>query len=302
MKQKDNKKIPAALIETLPNEIAAENAEFIPQRFADSTHDLWRLKSTQGNYFLKVCSNTESPFWQIMQQLFGVDLRNDIASFNTLYGHISSLSSLKIPELIQSQSSRQHGSYILTPEVDGLVPDNSKISVGMVEQLAQHLANLHQDRQNNWGSIHQPIYNSGHWKQRLRDTLEKSAHKWGGDKTTDNAYLNAALDACEQLNVNEFVPVMPDLRWDQFLITKNNLELILLDLDAFVLAPRELDFVLLEYLLDQQQFECFVEVYSRHHTIPELKYARSAYRLLLFYMEVLGEQDIDKWMNLEHRF
>ena len=55
-------------------------------------------------------------------------------------------------------------------------------------------------------------------------------------------------------------------------------------------------FVLLEYLLDQQQIEFFTEVYSKYHVMPDLEYARPAYRLLLFFMEVLGEQDIDKWM------
>ncbi len=95
---------------------------------------------------------------------------------------------------------------------------------------------------------------------------------------------------------------MPDLRWDQFLIKNDNPKLALLDLDAFVFAPRELDFILLEFLLDQQQIQCFTEVYSKYHAIPDLEYARPAYRLLLFFMEVLGEQDIDKWMMQQTRF
>ncbi len=302
MSQTHNKKIPLWLIETLPKEIGVKHSEYIPQRFEDSTHDLWRLQSKQGNYFLKVCSNTNSPFWQIMKKLFGVNLQDDIQYFEKLYGHISSLTSLKIPVLIKAESYSQQGAYILTSEVQGTVPDNSNISTGMVEQLAQHLSSLHNDQHDSWGLIHQPLFKSRDWQQRLSDTLEKSAYKWGGDQTKYKSYLASALDACSHINVNEFVHLMPDLRWDQFLITKDNEELILLDLDAFVIAPRELDFVLLEYLLDQQQFECFIAVYSKHHDIPDLKYARSAYRLLLFFMQVLGVQDIDKWMKVQARF
>ena len=305
MSQVQNKEIPSWLIDKLSkvdNDINADCAEYIPQRFGDSTHDLWRFQSKQGNYFLKVCSNTNLPFWQIMQQFFGVDLQYDIQNFEKLYGHISTLTSLKIPELIKAESISQQGSYILTSEVEGSIPDNSNISDVMVEQLAQHLATLHQDQHNNWGLVNQPLFNRDDWQKRLSNTLEKSAHKWGGDQTKYNPYLESALEACNHLNVNEFVPLMLDLRWDQFLITKDNAELILLDLDAFVRAPRELEFVLLEYLLDKQQIECFIKIYSKHHTIPDLKYARSAYRLLLFFMEVLGEQDIDKWMDVELYF
>ncbi len=302
MSQTRNKKIPSWLIESLPKEIRAEKVAFIPQRFEDSTHDLWRLQSKQRNYFIKVCSNTESSFWQIMQQLFGVNLQQDIKHFETLYRHIAKLTSLQIPEIVKVESIRQQSAYILTKELKGSVPDHSKINNGMVEQLAQHLAELHKDQRDSWGLIHQPLFKSNEWRQRLSDTLEKSAYKWGGELAKYKPYLESALEACNHLNASEFVPLMPDLRWDQLLITKDYAELILLDLDAFVLAPREMDFILLEYLLDQQQIEVFIEVYSQHHAIPDLKYARPAYRLLLFFMEVLGEQDIDKWMNVESLF
>ncbi len=55
------------------------------------------------------------------------------------------------------------------------MPDNSNISMDMVEQLAQHIAALHQDQQNSWGLIHQPLFKSDEWQQRLSNTLEKSA-------------------------------------------------------------------------------------------------------------------------------
>ncbi len=106
MSQIKNKPIPTWLINKL-SEFDPEiyQVEYFPQRFEDSTHDLWRLHAKQGNYFLKVCSNTDSPFWQIMQQLFGVDLQRDIEHFNKTYRHISSLTSLQIPELINAESS-----------------------------------------------------------------------------------------------------------------------------------------------------------------------------------------------------
>jgi len=300
MSQTHNKKIPSWLIEKISKEIEVENlvenTEYIPQRFEDSTHDLWRLESKQGTYFLKVCSNTDSPFWQIMQQLFGVDLLQGIQYFEKLYVHISTLTSLQIPELIKAESIPKQGSFILTKEVIGSVPEASDISQKMVEQLALHLSNLHADKYNTWGTVHEPLFKRNDWPQRIKDTLRKSAQKWGGDQTSHIKYLKQALDTCDSLDNLQFVPLMPDLRWDQFLVS-NNEEMILLDLDAFVLAPRELDLVLLEYLLNKQQMEWFVTRYSEQQDIPNLDIVRPIYRLLLFYMQVLGEQDINNWME-----
>ncbi len=305
MSQGHTKPMPVWLTDKLSAlDIGCYQAECKPQRFEDSTHDVWRLYSKQGRYFLKVCSNTHSPFWQIMQQLFGVNLQADIQYFDMLYRHIAKLTPLQIPKLIKAESIPQHGAYILTTEAIGSLPDNACISREMLEQLAEHLAMLHNDQYKMWGSMHQPLLAADEWQQRLGDTLEKSAHKWGGGKTDYQRYLDTALEACYHLEVEKFVPMMPDLRWDQFLLSKdnNNAVLTLLDLDAFVIAPRELDFILLEYLLDQQQAEYFTAIYTRHHDIPDLSYARSAYRLLLFFMEVLGEQAIEQWMMADCYF
>jgi hypothetical protein len=94
---------------------------------------------------------------------------------------------------------------------------------------------------------------------------------------------------------------MPDLRWDQFLENDGKLS-ALVDLDAFVFAPRELDFILLEYLLNQQQARVFAQQYQQSHSLPDLSVVRKPYRLLLFLMNVLGEEDIDTWMQAAARF
>ena len=71
------------------------------------------------------------------------------------------------------------------------------------------------------------------------------------------------------------------------------------DLDAYVAAPVELDFVMLEYLLDKQQLDIFVEVYSKQKgmTIPNLDQVRSVYRHLFFIVNALGESDYQKWQS-----
>lgn len=75
-----------------------------------------------------------------------------------------------------------------------------------------------------------------------------------------------------------------------------------MDLDAIVYGPKTLEFVLLEYLLDQKQAEIFAVEYMNHQTIPDLTAVRLPYRLLLFLMNVLGEMDLNSWLNHPKRF
>lgn len=292
--------LPDWLIDRLP---AYEKVESIPQAFSDSTHQLWRLQGSSlddKNHFLKVCSNTSSIFWQIMKGLFDFDLRIEIEDFSHTYNLIDKACSLKIPELLKAEILGSDKAYILTSELNGNVA-GSNIKNEMVHQLASHLAELHSSPMNNWGGLNNPEFKASDWSYRLKATLVKSAKKWGGVLLNSDEYLKKALDACALIKETEFVPMMPDLRWDQFLQEDGEIT-ALVDLDAFVFAPRELDFVILEYILTPDQVRIFSNSYSKHHAIPDITEIRPAYRLLIFYMQILGETNLDEWMNKEALF
>ncbi len=321
-----NKELPDWLIDHLPN---YHRADSIPQAFSDSTHQLWRLQNsgdTHKNHFLKVCSNTESPFWQVMHDLFDFDLSTEIANFSETYEFIDSACNLKIPELIKAETLSKKKAYVLTSELNGSVI-GSEVNDQMVQQLANHIAELHSHPSINWGTLGNPTFKPADWSNRLKSTLVNSDKKWGGvfdklnsamllqsnndingnsrgilpEQFLSEDYLKQALAACTEIESNSFVPMMPDLRWDQFLQDSNRL-VALVDLDAFVFAPIELDFVILEYILRPNQLELFSLSYAKHHRMPDIKTARPAYRLLLFYMQILGETDIAEWMSREEFF
>ncbi len=298
MIKKPEKKLPDWIIEKLPR---FESAEHIPQRFDDSTHELWRLKlnSADSSVFLKICNNTDSPFWQIMQHLFGLNLRAEIGNFDQLYALIDKATAIEIPQILKAETLAGNKSYILTNQVKGAGLDEADVTLKMVEQFAEHIAALHHMTYCNWGPINKSNCNFQEWPVSLSDTLSKFASGLEFDIPDD--LFKQALNSCKDINAESFIPMMPDLRWDQFYQQAGDL-FALLDLDAFVLAPRELEFVLLEYILTAEQCSHFVKIYSRHHTLPELTKVRPAYRLLLFFMEVLGEQNIHNWMNKEHLF
>jgi hypothetical protein len=156
------------------------------------------------------------------------------------------------------------------------------------------LAQLHQQTSETWGTLNQPNLTAESWSTQLQNTLvilkEQTQLKVPAE-IFDQAMTEAVL-----IDADSFVPLMPDLRWDQ-LRRLDSGELAVMDLDAFVRGPREFDFVLLEYLLNAEQFEVFKLVYQQSHSIPNIDHCRQSYRLLLFLMNAFGDVDIQVFLE-----
>lgn len=92
-----------------------------------------------------------------------------------------------------------------------------------------------------------------------------------------------------------FCPVMIDLGPGQFL-TEGGKITALADAEAYAAAPRELDFIGLEYELDERAARPFLDGYSSVLDAPDLSRCRTAYRLFYRLMGVKGSVDIRQWM------
>jgi len=270
----------------------------IAAKFADSTHRLWLCDTVDGPLVLKVCQTDtikHSAFWQGMNLLFAIDFPQTLGDIQMVYQQLAEWGVLRVPRFIASQAD----SFVLASYLSGEVMSNESISTQTVVLLAKQLSQIHQHSRASWGAFTQPLFTAEEWSLRLKTTLLQLAEQH--HINLPNTILAEALAQADRIAPKEFVPIMPDLRWDQFL-SENGQISALVDVDAVVYGPRELEWVLLEYLLDAAQAEQFAQVYQQRHTLPELSEVRMPYRLLLFLMNVLGEQDIAHWMQSPTRF
>jgi len=277
----------------------------LPALYDDSTNRLWQCETVDGPMMLKVCEHhnvKSSTFWQGMQLLFNINLPRQLKHFEQLYSHINTISCLAIPEYIASDSISEDeasSAFILAGLLPGSMVDLSHVDDGMVRKLAAQISQLHQSQRETWGAVYSQGMDVGLWLDRLRNTVITLADK--PSHIISSAVLNDALAEIENCAVESFVPIMPDLRWDQFLQQDGTLT-ALVDLDAIAYGPRELELVLLEFLLNEQHAAIFSEEYQKSHSLPDLSRVRKPYRLLLFMMNVLGEKNVDAWMQAPTRF
>ena len=264
----------------------------LPVLYDDSTHHLWQCYTEDGVIVLKICNkqHIESAlFWQGINKLFNTNFPKNLPEIASTYQQIATISPLAIPQYITAKADR----FILATWLNGKQVDRKKVNDLMVQQLAEHVAKCHQQTNPAWGAFHQPQLAATQWPIALCQTLTSLTELCPSEVA--EGVLKDALAQAETIQSQQFVPIMMDLRWDQFLQEKGELS-ALVDLDAFVYGPRELELVLLEHLLNKEQLVIFKRQYQRYRTVPNLGSVRLPYQLLLFLMNVLGEQDLAVWL------
>ena len=276
----------------LPALIAAPS--LLASKFEDSTHEVFLCDTVDGRMVLKVCdegSVTQSGFWQGLNHLFLADFPNSLEQIGRTHDLLTKHGCCAIPEFVASS----RGQFVLTRFVTGEDVTAAQVTDEMVLQLAKHIGQLHQHTQSTWGNLHAPVYEAREWNKHLSTTLGALANQ--DDVTMTKSLLADVLAQANVIEETEFVPIMLDLRWDQFRTVAKSKALALIDLDAFVIGPRALELVLLEYVLSEQQFALFKTAYTQMNNWPDYSAQKASYQLLLFLMQVLGETDLDSWMK-----
>lgn len=265
----------------------------IPSKFEDSTHAIWQCLSTDGEMVLKVCKQAavaQSTFWLGLNHLFGADFPNNLGNIAHTHDFLARHGALQAPAQIASAPKR----FVLTRFLAGVDLVANHISDAQVMALANHIVHLHQHTHTQWGSFHAPLFTALDWGKRLHDTLLGLLAARGLQVT--DSHISTILSQASHVKETIFVPMMLDLRWDQ-LRSLNNGDLAIIDLDAFVIAPKGLDLVLLQYVLKPAQWHLFKQQYCQTHAWPVYSQQKPCYQLLLFLMNILGETDLTRWLK-----
>ena len=299
---------------------AVSSANLLPGLFDDSSSEVWEIVCTESKTsvfpypeFILKSHNKESlegktPFWQAMEFLFGLTLTQSYLNSAYSYEYLSQHSALKIPQIYDTLNGGSNCAIVLE-KIDAVSMSDNDINSQNIEKFAHHLASLHRQEIDEVGviapfstksNLSNPYLNKAvFWQEKVALTITTLARHLD----LNSCYIDKALDWIQAVSLHKIVPVMMDLRWDQFAIQDGQLVGVF-DLDAYVFAPIELDFVILEYLLTAEQAQVFCSKYvsitgQRIQLTEEQRYV---YRVLFYLMNALGETDLEKWMNQPELF
>ena len=118
---------------------------------------------------------------------------------------------------------------------------------------------------------------------------------------SDNASIRNAFPTFEQQLASLPVPreatlVLIDMDPTQFLSDGSTIT-GLVDTEAYAIAPREFEFIGLEYVLTEKEARAFKSGYETIMPIPQLEKCRQPYRYLYRLLSVQGSVELEKWLR-----
>jgi hypothetical protein len=268
--------------------------------YEDHASDVWLVKTDYQEVVARSSRMTAEPsneFWWGCRNLFGIDPRQ-VYELEHVNNKLSELTSIPVPRVI-NKGEEFAREFVVVEKLKGeVVQSFIGQPSSVLQSLGEGLAEIHRYNENYIGSP------SGKFKvrledfnQHLKDIMAELVSRFYFDQERIKSKLIEINDLLDRLPVPEFSTfVLVDMDPTQFL---SNSKVItgLVDTEAYVIAPRELDFIGLEYVLDEKAAMSFKVGYEKVMGIPDLTKCRTIYRYLYRLLSVQGSVDIDEWMN-----
>lgn len=236
-------------------------------------------------------------FWWGCKKLFGIDPRQ-VYELENVNNILNDITSIPVPKIINKGKAFSR-EFVVVEKLNGVVVQSFTGQPSTVLQsLGEGLARIHQHKVNYVGTP------SGNFKvkleefnQHLKDTMTKLVSRFYCNQEQIKNKLDEIHNLINELPSPEYSSfVLVDMDSTQFL--SNEKEITgLVDTEAYVIAPRELDFIGLEYVLDEKSAKEFKVGYERIMGLPDLTKCREPYRYLYRLLSVQGKVDINVWLN-----
>ncbi|SDX03635.1 phosphotransferase [Paenibacillus sp. CF384] len=268
--------------------------------YSGHASDVWLVKTAAGEQVVRVSRMKEAPtheFWWGCHDLFGIDPRH-MRHFIANAAMLRTIVDIPAPRVHKHQII-EGGEYLVVEKMNGSPSQKfTEQSDALLHQLGVWLARVHAQRYDYFGNlagtqrVPQPNFHV-----RLASTMRQLIEIDYANDIKIKAQLNAMLHALDVLPVPQhFCPIFIDLDSSQFLCEDGVLSAVV-DVEAYAVGPRELDFVGLEYVLDERSAAAFLKGYSSILAPPDITDYRTVYRYFYRLLGVQGSVDLDLWLK-----
>jgi hypothetical protein len=270
--------------------------------YEDHASDVLLVKTESQEVVVRSSRMVDEPnndFWWGCRRLFGIDPRK-VYNLEKINDQLIEISSIPIPRVIgKGKKGRE---FVVIEKLDGQVVQsfiNQQNSV--LQSLGEGLAKIHNQKKNYIGNP------SESFQIKLEDFhhhfirgIQDIVNRFYRNNASILLKLDGMIDRIIAIPPPDYTSyVLVDMDPTQFL---SNGKVItgLVDTEAYAVAPRELDFIALEYMLDEKSAAEFQKGYEKILDLPDLTKCRLPFRYLYRLLSVQGNVNIEEW--LEHKY
>jgi aminoglycoside phosphotransferase (APT) family kinase protein len=275
-----------------------EQITYLEPGYSGHASDVWLVKTASREHVVRSSRLTEAPsreFWWGCYDLFGIDPRR-MCHFEANAAMLGSIADIPVPR-VHTHAVIDGSEYLVIEKMSGKAFQSFVgQSDAFLHQLGVWLARVHFQRCDYFGNLaHSQIERQDSFHTSLSKTMRLLVERDYANDSKIKAKLDAMILELSVLLVpDHFCPVFIDLDPSQFLIQDGMLSAVV-DVEAYVIGPREFDFVGLEYLLDELSANSFLKGYSTMLDPPDISNYRKAYRYFYRLLGVQGSVDLDRW-------
>ncbi|MFC9447014.1 nitrate reductase [Bacillus cereus] len=268
--------------------------------YEDHASDVFLVRTEDKEVIVRSSKMYEEPnndFWWGCKNLFGIDPRN-VHHLETVHTLLQEHTNLPIPTIIEKHILNDREFVVAEKLVGNTVqsfigqPDSTLFSLG------KGLAEIHKFKAdfigNPSGTFQVPL--DGFYSHILNVSKELVHMFYSDDESIQNAFPTFESQLSSLSVPKEATLVLLDMDPTQFLYDGTTIT-GLVDTEAYAVAPRELDFIGLEYILTEKEAHAFKSGYETIMSIPHLEECRQPYRYLYRLLSVQGSVELKKWLS-----
>jgi len=268
--------------------------------YEDHSSDVWLVKTDNQEVVVRSSKMKDDPsneFWWGCKRLFGIDPRQ-VYELEHVNNTLSNLTSIPIPKVIDKGRILTK-EFVVVEKLKGQIVESFiDLSSSVLQSFGEGLAKIHQYKENFVGNPSRSYQVSlEEFNQHMKDAVIDLVSRFHFKEERVKKMLPEINNLINGLPVPEYSTfVLVDMDPTQFLSDGREIT-GLVDTEAYVIAPRELDFIALEYVLDEKSVQDFKKGYERVMEIPDLTKYRVPYRYLYRLLAVQGSVDIESWLG-----
>ena len=267
--------------------------------YEDHASDVWYVKTDKREVIVRTSGIEDAactgPFFKGCNILFGIDPTN-VFAMEGVSDTLARLDAFTYPKVLGKHKSDRE--YVVVELLRGTtlhafngLPDDELIKLGY------NLAKIHSHKLHYWGNP------AGTFKidmEQVNSHIIRSMGEIVNLFYLDDHKIVSYLPQMERILRDLPAPkytsyVLVDMDPTQFLADNGRIT-GLVDTEAYVIAPREFDFIALEYVLDEKSAQLISQGYKSILPLPDISAVRTVYRYLYRLIEVQSADDIDDWL------
>lgn len=250
--------------------------------YKDHASDVFLVRTEDAEVIVRSSKMNEEPnndFWWGCKNLFGIDPRN-VYHLETVHTLLQEHTTLPIPTILEKHILNGREFVVVEKLVGNTVqsfigqPDTTLFSLG------KGLAEIHKFKADYIGNVSKELVNMF----------------YSDNESIQNAFPTFEQQLSSLPAPKEATLVLIDMDPTQFLSDGTTIT-GLVDTEAYAVAPREFDFIGLEYVFTEKEAHAFKQGYETIMPIPRLEGCRPPYRYLYRLLSVQGSVELEKWLS-----